>query len=187
MQRYWHMGKNSDNRYGREEVKRKGKMNKIKDKKRGKSTKDERGRMENREHAGSQTVDEAIIILDEIKSEIILLAHQQRGCLCVWALLVKDWTVLINLIVFKKYIKNTTCTIAQNFCDTLLWKKSMKDSEYERLWEFDKCIVKESIGITFHTIFSFKCHQDCIFSLASCFGNYTLFERAAVLVTSSPE
>lgn len=77
------MGKNSDNRYGREEVKRKGKMNKIKDKKRGKSTKDERGRMENREHAGSQTVDEAIIILDEIKSEIILLAHQQRGCLCV--------------------------------------------------------------------------------------------------------
>lgn len=51
------MGKNSDNRYGREEVKRKGKMNKIKDKKRGKSTKDERGRMENREHAGSQTVD----------------------------------------------------------------------------------------------------------------------------------
>ena len=74
-----------------EEVKRKGKMNAIKDKKRGEGTKDEKGRMEKkRERAGSQTVVDALIILDEIKSEIMLLTHQQQGCICVSAFLVKD-------------------------------------------------------------------------------------------------
>lgn len=116
MQRDQHMGKEFDDRHGRGKEEGEDERNQRQEKGR-RHKRWERKNGKKRERAGSQTVVDALIILDEIKSEIMLLTHQQQGCICVSAFLVKDWIALINLIVLKILLK--TQLIAQSFCDTL--------------------------------------------------------------------